>query len=309
MSESQRILYCHCTNARVLSQGTRDAVLQALCASGRAFETVADLCELSARRDPLLKSVAAAGRVVVAACHPRTVRCLFAAADASLPDEGAYLLNLRVDSAETLCAELRGIPDAEPAVPPSDYQAVRERLESDAVPSGGWIPWAPVIDYDRCTGCMQCLSFCLFGVYAADADSRVEARNPQQCKTSCPACARVCPEAAILFPKHSADAINGGLAAGNEEAHGAMKVDLSALLGGDLYSRLRERNGQPRFSKERDPARALEERRKYLSALAQAGEIPPEVLSSLPAPEEIVRRMADANATAQSALERKGSQP
>ena len=24
-----------------------------------------------------------------------------------------------------------------------------------------WLPWFPVIDYDRCTNCMQCLSFCL----------------------------------------------------------------------------------------------------------------------------------------------------
>ncbi|HRQ88427.1 MAG TPA: ferredoxin family protein, partial [Bacteroidia bacterium] len=30
---------------------------------------------------------------------------------------------------------------------------------------GAWKPWFPVIDYDRCTNCMQCLSFCLFDVY------------------------------------------------------------------------------------------------------------------------------------------------
>ena len=33
---------------------------------------------------------------------------------------------------------------------------------------GAWKPWFPVIDYDRCTNCMQCLSFCLFGVYGVE---------------------------------------------------------------------------------------------------------------------------------------------
>src|SRR5690349_15887991 len=44
------------------------------------------------------------------------------------------------------------------------------RAETRAVQHGGWKPWFPVIDYDRCTNCMQCLSFCLFGVYGADRE-------------------------------------------------------------------------------------------------------------------------------------------
>ncbi|HEX8311367.1 MAG TPA: ferredoxin family protein, partial [Chthoniobacteraceae bacterium] len=39
------------------------------------------------------------------------------------------------------------------------------RGEVKAAAHGQWKPWFPVIDYDRCTNCMQCLSFCLFGVY------------------------------------------------------------------------------------------------------------------------------------------------
>ena len=38
------------------------------------------------------------------------------------------------------------------------------RVESRGAERVGWKPWFPVIDYDRCTNCMQCLSFCLFGV-------------------------------------------------------------------------------------------------------------------------------------------------
>jgi len=307
MSESPRILYCHCSNAKVLPTETRDAVLRALCEAGVPFEPVADLCDLSARRDPLLKKLAASDSVVVAACHPRAVRCLFAAADALLPLEKTQLLNLRKDSAETLCAAVREIPKAENPPPPCNFETVRDQLAAAATPSTGWNPWAPVIDYDACTACMQCLSFCLFGVYGVDAESRIEVRNPQQCKTNCPACSRVCPEAAILFPKHSADAINGGSTAESVATHEAMKVDLSAMLGGDVYSLLRERNNrtQPRFSKERDPDLALQERRKYLAALAQLGDIPPEVFQGLPSSEEIARRVAEAKARAHEALDNK----
>ena len=301
-----RILYCHCTNAGVLPAATRDAVLRALCDSGLPFEAVADLCELSARRDPLLKRLAAAGPLTIAACHPRTIRCLFAAADAPLSQESAQLLNLRTEDAELSCVAIREIPQAQNGqngASHENFETVQAGLESAAVPSGAWNPWAPVIDYDCCTGCMQCLSFCLFGVYAVDQSGNVEVRNPTQCKNNCPACSRVCPEAAILFPKHDADAINGGTSGGGVTRE-AMKVDISALLGGNLHSLLRERSG-PRFSKERNPDQALHERRKYLAALAQTGDIPLEVFNNLPPPEEIVRLAAEAKAKAQAALEGK----
>ena len=51
-----------------------------------------------------------------------------------------------------------------------------------------WKPWFPVIDYDRCTNCMQCLSFCLFDVYSVDVNNQIEVLNQDNCKTNCPAC-------------------------------------------------------------------------------------------------------------------------
>ena len=33
--------------------------------------------------------------------------------------------------------------------------------------------WYPVIDYDRCTNCMECIDFCLFGVYGVDLEDRI----------------------------------------------------------------------------------------------------------------------------------------
>ena len=178
------------------------------------------------------------------------------------------------------------------------------RAEKNAVQHGAWKPWFPVIDYDRCTNCMQCLSFCLFGVYGADREGHIQVQNQDNCKTNCPACSRVCPEAAIMFPKYKAGPINGDFVRDSDLQREKMKVDISALLGGDIYSmlRLRSERAQSRFSKERDSGKALNERQRCLTKLVQAGDIPPEVLMSLPSPEEIQRRAEEARAKAQAAL-------
>lgn len=62
--------------------------------------------------------------------------------------------------------------------------------------------WYPVIDYDRCRGCLDCVEFCLFGVYAVEREDRPRVEAPDRCKPGCPACARVCPAGAIIFPHH-----------------------------------------------------------------------------------------------------------
>lgn len=191
-----------------------------------------------------------------------------------------------------------------------DFTRIAEEVESvrsaaSAVKPGEWKPWFPVIDYDRCTNCMQCLSFCLFGVYGVDGEQRIQVQQNDNCKTNCPACSRVCPEAAIMFPKYKAGPINGDVVSAADLQREKMKIDISALLGGDVYTMLRERSAKAksRFSKERDSDKALQERQRCLTKLAQAGDIPPEVLMSLPSPEEIQRRAEEAKAKAQAALE------
>lgn len=82
-----------------------------------------------------------------------------------------------------------------------------------AVPGLAWTPttddiherWYPIHDKSRCTECGHCLQFCLFGVYEPDAAGKVRVANPDNCKTGCPACARICPRSAIMFPLYSKD--------------------------------------------------------------------------------------------------------
>jgi Pyruvate/2-oxoacid:ferredoxin oxidoreductase delta subunit len=184
-------------------------------------------------------------------------------------------------------------------------RAEAERVRRNAVRQGDWKPWFPVIDYDRCTNCMQCLSFCLFGVYGVDENQRIQAQNHDNCKTNCPACSRVCPEAAIMFPKYKAGPINGDTVSDSDLQREKMKIDISSLLGGDVYQMLRDRSdrARSRFSKERDSDKALKERQKCLVKLAESGDIPAEVLMSLPPPEEIARRAEEAKAKAAAALQ------
>lgn len=101
-----RIVYCHCSFARVLPPEVKNRVLEGLAASGRAFDAAPDLCEMSARKDPALVSIAA-GEVTIAACYPRAVNWLFAAAGAPLDAERAKILNMRVETAEAVLDALR----------------------------------------------------------------------------------------------------------------------------------------------------------------------------------------------------------
>jgi NAD-dependent dihydropyrimidine dehydrogenase PreA subunit len=88
--------------------------------------------------------------------------------------------------------------------------------------------WYPVIDYSRCTNCMECIDFCLFGVYGVDTLDRILVEAQDNCKKGCPACSRVCPENAIIFPQHKTP----GIAGADGEVAG-LKIDLSKLFGGE----------------------------------------------------------------------------
>lgn len=70
--------------------------------------------------------------------------------------------------------------------------------------------WYPVIDSSLCVNCGNCLQFCIFNVYTYDESHHVTATNPDNCKTGCPACSRICPHGAIIFPLYSKDAAISG---------------------------------------------------------------------------------------------------
>jgi len=118
---------------------------------------------------------------------------------------------------------------AVPAATENDGGDEPERAESNRIVRIEEEPsrrWYPVIDFSRCTNCMECIDFCLFGVYGVDAAETILVEQPDNCRKGCPACSRVCPENAIIFPQHKTPAIAGAAA-----AIGGLKIDLSRLFG------------------------------------------------------------------------------
>jgi len=113
-----RILYCHCNYAQVVPRETKEAVLRHLCSGGAAFEAVADLCEMSARKDGALQRLADpnGGGVRIAACFPRAVKWLFASAGAPLTSDRVEVLNMRVQPAQEIIEAL-GRPELRPNLP------------------------------------------------------------------------------------------------------------------------------------------------------------------------------------------------
>lgn len=170
------------------------------------------------------------------------------------PDRAIYCIDLRThDSADPYLDEIRRIVAEEAtetvqlmdwiggSPPPaqldrylhptkSQHSAGRAAADPDPPEVVDETPqrrWYPVIDYSRCTNCMECIDFCLFGVYGVDNQETILVEQPDNCRKGCPACSRVCPEHAIIFPQHKSPAI-----AGSHEGGGALKIDLSKLFGG-----------------------------------------------------------------------------
>lgn len=253
MASPPTILYCHCAYADALPADVREAVLAGLCASGAAFEAVADLCELAARGDPALQRLAAADGLRIVACHARAVTWLFARAGAPLP-ASAVLCDMRTESPDTILARLG------PGTPASGRTPTPRPAFPEKRP-GEWVAWYPVVDYDRCVNCRQCVEFCLFGTYDLDEARKVRVARPAKCKLNCPACARVCPASAIIFPKFT----SGGPIAGapgtlSEPAEQGMKTDLARLGQGDAYEALRRRAARAKAAAEAKVAKEQADR-------------------------------------------------
>lgn len=140
------------------------------------------------------------------------------------PDREIYCLDLKsANGSEPFVAEIRRILGLENDVTQLPVIGGSIRQIEDQTSRR----WYPVIDFDRCTNCMECVDFCLFGVYGVDHGENILVEQPDNCRKGCPACSRVCPENAIIFPQHKAPAIAGAPTDGEE----GFKIDLSQLFG------------------------------------------------------------------------------
>jgi hypothetical protein len=117
-----RILYCHCAYAKVVPAETRTAVLNGLSEAGVEFEAVPDLCEMAARGDARLRELAGTAPLTIAACYPRAVKWLFAAAGAALPEGQVRICNMRVDAPDVV---VHGLLEGAAGRPSPEIDVVR----------------------------------------------------------------------------------------------------------------------------------------------------------------------------------------
>lgn len=176
-----------------------ESTLAGLCAAtpGMRALIIPHLYHL-AHRSPLWERLAEiAGPVVCAAwLHPRPAEWLLRSHQVG--GDGLKVLNL---------ADFEG--------PEGAFEAILQALDGGGGEDGeaGGLSelaepvrarWYPVIDASRCENCQHCLQFCLFGVYEL-VEGRVTATRPDACKAGCPACSRICPAGAIMFPLYVKD--------------------------------------------------------------------------------------------------------
>jgi Pyruvate/2-oxoacid:ferredoxin oxidoreductase delta subunit len=156
-------------------------------------------------KSPLWEQLSSLGQIsaVWSALHPRPAKWL-------LHRHGLRAATYRYDAYASVqaCYEAMGLSAGE--LIPAAITASADVLTTDGSSSGQKARWHPIVDKDICNNCGQCLQFCLFGVYTRDEAQHVAVGNPDACKTGCPACSRVCPKGAIMFPLYIQDpAISG----------------------------------------------------------------------------------------------------
>ena len=59
--------------------------------------------------------------------------------------------------------------------------------------------WYPIIDYDKCTGCLACYEKCTHGVYELNSRDFPKVVFPEGCVHGCKGCGSLCLQEAITY--------------------------------------------------------------------------------------------------------------
>jgi NAD-dependent dihydropyrimidine dehydrogenase PreA subunit len=229
-----KIVFCKCGGERISRER-----LFSLEKSIESYRTelinLSDLCGLAALNKDKLSGIFNCGdEILIIGCHSRSVKLMLEQAGVNLSDNSFQFINFLELSDEDVLKKA------------SEF-CKRNSQGSSFMEINGpseWPSWYPVIDYSRCSNCGQCADFCLFGVYEK-GENKVSVINPQQCKNNCPACARICPQTAIVFPKYKMGGAIGGSEYIDEISEQKRQAaDINLLLEGDIYNALEQRKNK-----------------------------------------------------------------
>jgi ferredoxin len=245
----KKVVFCNC-GGEIVGREIKESALRFLKNAKGNSLIISDLCGLCVSDRPTVENILVDNeQTLVIACHPRAVKKLFGYSGYDGSFENVTFLNLREVSLDEITSTISSY-SVDESIPISEMHSEAE-----------WPSWYPVIDFSRCTACGQCADFCLFGVYEK-TDGKVNVVNPKGCKNNCPACARICPQTAIIFPKYKqGGAISGSDSIDEVAEQQRLQQDMNSILGNDIYKALELRKAKRQSIIKDDAMRkAIEER-------------------------------------------------
>ena len=252
---NKKIVLCNC-GGKLIESNRLTEISEYLGKQDIPVLKISDLCGACAtQQDETRNQLISGDEIMMIACYPRAVKLLLNEAGIETESRPFTFINYRDTDNETIFNQIQSFKNGHT----SQFTA------SEIASNQEWLSWYPVIDYTRCTSCGQCADFCLFGVYEK-TEGKVVVVNPKGCKSNCPACARICPHTAIVFPKYEQGGAIAGAESINEiEEQQRQLEDINSILGSDIYNSL-ERRKLKRQSIIRNSAMqsAIQERNKAL---------------------------------------------
>lgn len=199
--QNKRVTICACASRSFIDKDKVAEVAATLMQEGYDVNLEPDLCRKIMNASPDIREIAA-GAIV--ACYTRAVQ--------SLLDwkglEAGQIIDIRNNKTAEVLSQLDNSISFSSEQDFPGLDAIRQEVHGFPI-ENGTDAWYPVLDKARCIECGKCHDFCLFGVYTVE-NKQVSVVKPQNCKNNCPACARMCPSKAVIFPKYEKSPINGG---------------------------------------------------------------------------------------------------
>jgi NAD-dependent dihydropyrimidine dehydrogenase PreA subunit len=229
----KKILFCNCVSERIKPERLR-SIWESLIKINIDLFSVHDLCGVSVHSKESIKSIFnKKDEYLIIGCHTRGMTLLLQTAGVDTRDYSCRFINFLESDFEEILKETDSFKEGNDLTGGASITEIRTSSE--------WISWYPLLDKSRCTTCGQCADFCLFGVYDKQ-DGKVVVTHPEGCKNNCPACARICPQTAIIFPKYKPGGAIGGSDVIDEISEQKRQTeDINTLLNGDIYSALEHR--------------------------------------------------------------------
>ncbi|MBS2099149.1 ATP-binding protein [Carboxylicivirga linearis] len=195
---NKKITICACSSRSFVKKYKVAQLATELQKNGNDVTIIADLCELVQKQSPKVENIA---KTAIIACYSRAIQSQMN----WLNLQADNIYDIRNKEVADILTEFNISSDIEDQPIDSDILNDVNHLADN----NGTDAWYPVLDKTRCTNCGKCHDFCLFGVYTIE-NKEVKVIHPENCKNNCPACARICPSSAIIFPKYEKSPINGG---------------------------------------------------------------------------------------------------